>query len=245
VNDVAGLKAIFFDIDDTLYSTSEFAEMARENSIDAMLRAGVNLPKEALLKELDEVIAEFSSNYPAHFDKLLLRIPPESYKGINPAIVVASAVVAYHDTKFRQLRPYEDAVEALKLIHAKTDLILGVITTGLTVKQAEKLVRLNLLEYIRSDAIFISDQIGVSKPNVKLFLRALIDLHLKPNEAIYIGDNPVNDIDPANTIGMVTVRNRRTGKYTGLEGKTRPNYEIHNFYDLLDILAKDFGIKVR
>lgn len=242
---MAELRAIFFDIDDTLYSTSEFAEMARDNSIDAMIRAGVNVPREALHKELDEVIAEFSSNYQAHFDKLLLRIPPESYKGVNPAVIVASAVVAYHDTKFRQLRPYEDAVEALKLVHAKTTLILGIITTGLTVKQAEKLVRLNLLQYIRSDAIFISDQIGVSKPNVKLFLKALTDLRLKPNEAMYIGDNPVNDIDPPNTIGMITVRNRRTGKYTGLEGKTRPNYEIHNFYDLLEILEKDFAIKVR
>lgn len=242
---MADLKAIFFDIDDTLYSTSEFAEMARENSIEAIIRAGVNMTKEALLKELEEVITEFTSNYPAHFDKLLLRIPPESYKGINPAIIVASAVVAYHETKFRHLRPYEDAVEALKLIHAKTDLILGVITTGLTVKQAEKLVRLDILQYIRPDAIFISDQIGVSKPNVKLFLRALTDLRLKPGEAIYIGDNPVTDIDPPNTIGMITVRNRRTGKYTGLEGKTRPHYEIHNFYDLLDILKKDFGIKVQ
>lgn len=242
---MAELKAIFFDIDDTLYSTSEFAEMARENSIDAMIRAGVNLPREAMLRELDEVISEFTSNYSAHFDKLLLRIPPESYKGINPAILVASAVVAYHETKFRHLRPYEDAVEALKLLYEKTKLILGVITTGLTVKQAEKLVRLNVLQYIRPDAIFISDQIGVSKPNVKLYMRALTDLRLKPNEAMYIGDNPVSDIDPPNTIGMITVRNRRTGKYTGLEGKTRPHYEIHNFYDLLDILEKDFAIKVR
>lgn len=242
---MAELKAIFSDIDDTLYSTSEFAEMARENSIDALIRAGVNMPKDALLRELDEVINEFSSNYHQHFDKLLLRVPPESYRGQNPAILIASAVVAYHETKFRHLRPYEDAVEALKLIHAKTNLVLGIITTGLTVKQAEKLVRLNILQYIRNDAIFISDQIGVSKPNVKLYLRALSDLRLKPNEAMYIGDNPLNDIDPPNTVGMITVRNRRTGKYTGLEGKTRPNYEIHNFYDLLDILARDFGIKVR
>lgn len=242
---MAEMRAIFFDIDDTLYSTSEFSQMARENSVDALIHAGVNMPREALLKELSEVIAEFSSNYQEHYDKLLLRIPQETYKDINPAVLIASAVVAYHETKFRHLRPYEDALEAFKLLHSKTNLILGIITAGLVVKQAEKLVRLNLLQYIQNDAIFISDQIGVSKPNIKLFLRALTDLRLKPNEAMYIGDNPVNDIDPANTIGMITVRNRRTGKYTGLEGKTRPNYEIHNFYDLLDILARDFNIKVQ
>ena len=242
---MAEIRAIFFDIDDTLYSTSEFSQMARENSVDALIHAGANIPREALLKELSEVIAEFSSNYQEHYDKLLLRIPQETYKDINSAVLIASAVVAYHETKFRHLRPYEDALEAFKLLHSKTNLILGIITAGLAVKQAEKLVRLNILQYIQNDAIFISDQIGVSKPNIKLFLRALTDLRLKPNEAMYIGDNPVNDIDPANTIGMITVRNRRTGKYTGLEGKTRPNYEIHNFYDLLDILARDYNIKVQ
>jgi FMN phosphatase YigB (HAD superfamily) len=30
------LKAIFFDIDDTLFSTSEFANKARENAVEAM-----------------------------------------------------------------------------------------------------------------------------------------------------------------------------------------------------------------
>ena len=34
------------------------------------------------LQELNEVIAEFSSNYDKHFDKLMLRIPPSSYAGM-------------------------------------------------------------------------------------------------------------------------------------------------------------------
>lgn len=235
------LKAIFFDIDDTLYSTSEFAAMARRNSIKALIEAGVKMPEDELLRELNEVITEFSTNYEHHYDKLLLRIPRDKWRGLNPAVLVASAVVAYHETKFRHLKPYEDAVEVLGLL-SKTGLILGVITAGLTVKQAEKLVRLKVLRYISHDAIFISDQIGVSKPNVKLYLRALNDLNVKPEHAMYIGDNPLGDIDPPKSIGMTTVRNRRSGKYANIEGETKPDYEIRNFYDLMDILKKDFGI---
>ncbi len=235
------LKAIFFDIDDTLYSTSEFAAMARRNSVRALIGAGMRMPEDELLRELNEVIAEFSTNYEHHYDKLLLRIPRDKWGGLNPAVLVASAVVAYHETKFRHLKPYEDAVEVLGLL-SKTGLILGVITAGLTVKQAEKLVRLKVLKYISPGAIFISDQIGVSKPNVKLYLRALNDLNVKPEHAMYIGDNPVGDIDPPNSIGMITVRNRRSGKYADIEGETKPDYEIRNFYDLLNILKKDFGI---
>ena len=72
------LGAVFFDIDDTLFSTSRFAERAREESVDAMLAMGVRCPRETLLRELDEVVAEFSSNYEHHFDKLLSRLPIEA-----------------------------------------------------------------------------------------------------------------------------------------------------------------------
>ena len=44
---------------------------------------------------------------------------------------------------------------------------------------------------------------------------------------------------------MVTVRNRRSpaAHYGFSEGKTKPDYEIQNFYDLLAILKRDFGLK--
>ena len=237
------LAAIFFDIDDTLYSTYEFSEMARDAAIEAMIRAGLRMSKEQLRQELEEVIEEFSTNYEHHFDKLLLRIPRRHYKGLNPSILVAAAVVAYHDTKFRYLRPYEDVIEVLKLLY-NTELILGVITDGVTIKQAEKLVRLRVLPYLTPNAIFISDQIGIGKPNVKLYLRACSDLNVRPSECMYIGDNPINDIDPPNKIGMITVRNMRSGRYLHVKGQTEPDYEIHNFWDLLDILREDFGLEV-
>ncbi|MEI6129668.1 MAG: haloacid dehalogenase, partial [Planctomycetota bacterium] len=56
------LDAIFFDIDDTLFSTTLFAEQARRSAIDAMLRAGLRADHDSALRELDEVLAEFSSN---------------------------------------------------------------------------------------------------------------------------------------------------------------------------------------
>jgi putative hydrolase of the HAD superfamily len=240
---VARLKAIFFDIDDTLYSTYEFSEMARENAIRAMISAGLRMSKEELRQELDEIVHEFSSNYEYHFDKLLMRIPRRFYKGINPAVLIAAGVVAYHDTKFRHLNAYEDALEVLKLLY-NSDLILGIITAGITIKQSEKLIRLKVMPYLTPSAIFISDQIGISKPNVKLYQRACSDLNIRPSESMYIGDNPMHDIDPPNQIGMVTVRNFRSSRYLDQQSQTEPDYEIHNFWDLLDILREDFHLEV-
>ncbi|MBI5369369.1 MAG: HAD-IA family hydrolase [Planctomycetes bacterium] len=237
------LSAVLFDIDDTLFSTSEFAALARRNAVEAMIRVGVRLPAEDLMKELLETISEFSTNYEHHFDKLLCRIPPQVYAGVNPAIIVAAGVVAYHDTKFRQLAPFNDVAEVLGAL-AGTALVRGIITSGMMTKQAEKLIRLNLYQYLSPQAIFISDQIGIAKPNPKLYLRACDDLRLSPGEVLYVGDNPLHDIDPANQVGMITVLNRRSGKYRDVEGRTRPAYEIANFFDLKKILRDKFGIKV-
>jgi len=58
-----------------------------------------------------------------------------------------------------------------------------------------------------------------------------------------VGDNPLHDIDPPNQIGMLTVRMRRGGKYATVEGKTAPNREVQNFWDLLDYLRQEFGFQ--
>ncbi len=239
------LRAIFFDIDDTLFSTSEFAALARRNAIESMRAHGFAMSVEDALRELDEIVHEFSSNYEHHFDKLLLRVPRHYYENVNPTILVAAAVVGYHETKFRSLRPYEDAVDVLKLLREQTGLKLGVITSGLPLKQAEKLVRLGIAELFESNAIFISDEMGISKPNPKLYLRACSALNIRPSEAMYVGDRPQMDVDPPNKIGMITVLNRRSGKYSTELGETRPDFEIHNFFDLLDVLRQRFGIEVK
>ena len=76
---------------------------------------------------------------------LVVRLPASALKGLNPAVVVAAGVVAYHQTKVQELKPYDDVIFALRRL-SKTDLKLGIITGGLAVKQAEKVIRQRLGE---------------------------------------------------------------------------------------------------
>ena len=236
------LDAIFFDIDDTLFSTSVFADKARRSAIDAMIRAGLRADRAEALRELDEVIAEFSSNYSGHFDKVLDRLGPESTEGNNRAVIVAAGVVAYHATKWRELKVYDDVYEVLKWLGSKP-VQRGIISAGITIKQAEKLVRLEVLEFLTPSAIFFTDQVGFSKPNPKLYRRVLQRMKLTPGRCLYVGDNPTHDIDPCNREGWATVRIRRSGRHATEEGATAPTYEIRDFFELRTILQDDFGVK--
>ncbi|MFH0926743.1 MAG: HAD-IA family hydrolase [bacterium] len=237
------LKALFFDIDDTLYSTSEFANTARLNSVQAMINAGLKVELTECFREMTEVIKEFGSNFGFHYDKLLLRLPKETYTGVNPAVIIAAGMVAYHETKFKSLKPYEDVIEIFQLL-SKTKLVIGIITAGLQIKQAEKLVRLNLLKYINPQAIFITDQIGIGKSNEKLYRTACELIGILPHNCMYVGDNPFCDVDPVKRIGMISVLNRRSGKYMEVKGQEAPDYIIHNMWELVEILRNRYNVKV-
>jgi putative hydrolase of the HAD superfamily len=238
------LGILFFDIDDTLFSTSDFARQARRNAVRAMVKAGLQVPLDVCLRELEEVVGEFSSNYEHHFDRLLQRLPRESLGGRNPAVLVAAAVIAYHGTKMRQLVPFPEVPAVLGRL-AKAGLRLGVITEGPEVKQAEKLLRLRLVEYFDPSAVFISDQLGISKPNPKLYRRACQLAEVEPVRAMYVGDNAPNDVDPANAVGMKTVLCRRGGRHEAKPSRTPATHTITNLEELEALLRRDYGVPVK
>ena len=235
------LKAVFFDIDDTLYSTTEFACRARTAAVRRMIQLGLNLDLDTCMRELEEVIAEFSSNYSHHFDKLLARLGPTATGDANPAILVAGAVAAYHATKDTDLVPFPGVLDTFRQL-ASSPLLVGIITEGLAVKQAEKLLRLGLYPYVAPGAVFISDQIGISKPNPKLYRRTLNVLDLEPSQAMYVGNRVTHDVDPPASLGMATVLFLHAGKYAGVSGKFQPDYTIQRFEELATILHRDFAV---
>ncbi|MCC6406032.1 MAG: TIGR02253 family HAD-type hydrolase [Planctomycetes bacterium] len=236
------LRAILFDIDDTLCDTTGFARQARRNAVKAMVAAGLKADPEVVFAELEEVIAEFSSNYEHHFDKLLLRLPRESLTNLNRSLVVAAGVAAYHDTKFHELRTFPGVKELFHDLKA-AGLRLGVITHGLSVKQAEKLVRLGLVPYLDREAVFISDEIGISKPNPKLYQLALRTLALQPRQVMYVGDNPKNDIAPPKKLGMVTVWAARAARSQPTPAET-PDHAIRDFDELRALLIAHYGVAI-
>jgi putative hydrolase of the HAD superfamily len=236
------LAAILFDIDDTLFSTSEFADKARRAAIAAMIAHGLRTEPDVALRELDEVIAEFTSNYDHHFDKLVQRLPESASAGVNPAIIVAAGVVAYHETKGRELRVYPDAYEVLQWLAGTPKVLRGIISAGWTIKQAEKVIRLQIHRFLSPQAVFFTDQIGISKPNPKLYRRVLELLGVPPEQAMYVGDNPIHDVDPAKEVGMVAVRCRRSGKHSRVTGIHAPDFEVRDFHELKALLLERFEL---
>ena len=238
---MSGLRAVLFDVDDTLFSTTHFAALARKNAVRAMVATGLDLSEEVVLRELEEVLAEFSSNYDHNFDQLLRRLRPKALERVNPALIVAAGVAAYHDTKFRELRPFDDVCPLLADLRA-AGLVTGIITHGWTTKQAEKIVRLGPVPHLDPRAVFISDQLGISKPNPKIYSLALRDLGLEPRQSMYVGDSPSHDIAPPKSIGMLAVWARRAARHALQPSDVQPDHVVDDFHELRAILREQHDL---
>lgn len=238
---MTSMKAILFDIDDTLFSTTTFARHAREKAVAAMCAMGIDAPEETVLNELNEVIREFGSNYEHHFDKLLDRLPPHHRRDVNPALIVAAGMAAYHDTKFEFLEPFDDVRPFLQALR-KAKMRTGIVTHGKTTKQCEKLVRLGLVDLLGPRDVFISEQVGIAKPNPKLYQHALTSMGLLPSEVMYVGDNLAHDIAPPRAIGMHTAWIKRAAKPDQDLESADPEFVIQDFQELAAILRDRFAV---
>ena len=56
------------------------------------------------------------------------------------------------------------------------------------------------------DVIVFSEEAGVSKPEPEIFLRALEQLAVEPEDAVFVGDRLETDVRGAAQVGMTTVQ---------------------------------------
>ncbi len=236
------LEVIFFDIDDTLYASSDFAGRARERAVEAMLRHGLRAAAEAVLAELAEVVTEFGSNDDRHFDRLLDRLPAEATRGLNKALLVTAGVIAYHETKWRELGIRPQARALLDDLRATTEVRVGVISAGITGKQMEKILRLGLTRYLDPGLVFITDQQGIAKTNPKLYRRAVAAAGVAPERAMMVGDHPERDVHSAHQAGLRTVWHRGQGKYSGTPPASGPDHVIDAIGELRGVLQEHYGL---
>jgi putative hydrolase of the HAD superfamily len=124
---------------------------------------------------------------------------------------------------------FDDAGRALDALRRR--FLLGIITNGAQDSQREKLQCTDLEAVF--DAIVISGEVGVAKPDSLIFRMALDMLGVAPAEAWHIGDTLATDI--AGARGAAVWLNR-TGRERG-EHEPEPDLEVRSLLDLGELLG--------
>lgn len=97
----------------------------------------------------------------------------------------------------------------------------------------EDLAEAGILPYL--DHMDFSGELGCWKPNPRIFLHTLSKLEVAPQEAIFIGDNPREDIVGAQGVGMRAVW-QRSAEFP--LGDVRPDAIVDSLVDLPPILQR-------
>jgi putative hydrolase of the HAD superfamily len=125
----------------------------------------------------------------------------------HPALehLVRSYEEAAHTSQVRALPGALDTLVALARAGIHRALICDTgLTPGRVVRQ--HLARLGLLEHLEIQ--IFSDEIGVPKPNPRVFRAALDPLGVEPPRALHVGDLRRTDVAGARAVGMAAIRIR-------------------------------------
>ena len=111
------------------------------------------------------------------------------------------------------------------------DYKIGIISnTGFNSPESyKKLLKKNNIFF---DVLSLSNELGIAKPNSKIFTQTLGKVNIEPAHSIHIGDNPVADVLGAINIGMDAILISKAGR-------TKPvNNKVHQVIDNIG-LAKE------
>ncbi|WP_455645152.1 TIGR02253 family HAD-type hydrolase [Methanosphaera sp.] len=188
------IRAVFFDMDDTLYDTSGFAAIARRAAVKSMVHNGLKCTEDEGYEALMEIIREKGSNYNEHFNILTKKI-----NGEEDPLIIVNGMITYHNTKFAMLKLEPECFSILLYLKSKGYKV-GLITNGKEIKQWEKLVRLGVYPFF--DVVVTSESVGVEKPDAKIFEIAMEKLGVTAGTSLMIGNNFDVDIMGAYNAGI-------------------------------------------
>lgn len=226
------LKAVFFDLDDTLYTSFQAGDRRAYECLEAWAQqtfgeAGRGFDA-AFLAARKQLAAEQPDMPPIH-DRVLFAQRALENMGLNPIPHARKAAAIYWDAVFSQMTVRPGAPEFLDELRGR-GIKVAVVTNMLADIQMEKLVRLGLAE--RVDFLVTSEEAGIDKPQRAIFDLAMRKCGVQPDEALMVGDNFAHDIGGAHGADI-------SGIWLNWTHKERPACdfafdEAHDFHEVAE-----------
>jgi len=222
------IKAVIFDLDNTLVDFMAMKAQAIDAAIHAMRDAGLRLSHEEIRKRIDEIYAERGIEFQNVFDQLLFdQFSKVDYK------ILSSGIIAYRRAREAALVLYPHVTLTLVEL-LKMNLKLAVVSDAPGREAWLRLCYLNLHHLF--DAVVTFDDTKKRKQNREPFDEALKRLGIQAHEALMIGDWAERDVVGAAQVGMKTVFARYGDTFGTVH--SHADYEVDDITQLIDIVKQ-------
>ena len=222
------IKAIIFDLDNTLLDFVKMKQFAVKAAITAMIEAGLNVDEEEAYKDIfDLYISKGWENQQVFDDYLNQTVGNVSNK------ILAAGIVSYRRAREATLLVYPNVNKTLiELI--KMGIQLSVVSDAPSREAWMRLYYLNLHHVF--DPVLTFDDTGVRKPSPKPFEMALEIMKSTPDEVLMIGDWPERDVVGAKQIGIKTIFARYGDTFGTVDSGA--DWDVNDIYELVDIVKE-------
>ena len=225
---------LVFDVDDTLYEQI----VPFENAFRSLFDIDIDMEKFYLLSRYySDVKFEASRNGEMTMDENHIYRIQEAGKDLGVYLTDEQALNMQKEYKKNQqkLKMSDITVSILELAK-KNNVKLGVITNGPSEHQWVKVDALGVEKWIPRENIIVSGDVGINKPDKRIFEVIQEKLQLGVESLYYIGDSLENDIVGANNAGWKSIWINRYNKEYRLG--TEIYKEVQNNYELFEIIKE-------
>ena len=213
------IKAVIFDLDNTLLDFMNMKSKAVESSIYGMIEAGLLIDKVVAKKKIFSIYESKGWEYQEVFDDFIrYELGHLDYK------ILASGIVSYRKAREASLILYPNVNNTLITL-SKRGLKLGVVSDAPSREAWMRICSVNLHHIF--DAVVTFNDTGKHKPSPEPFEKITNLLNVSPSDSLMVGDWPERDVIGAKRLGMKTA----FAKY----GDVFSTYKSGADYDILDI----------
>lgn len=186
------IKAAIFDLDGTLLNRDESVKIFIERQYERLNKQVGNIPKEKYVKRF----IELDKRGYVWKDKVYQQLVDE----FNIVNITSEELLQDYISEFKNYCvPFANLTQMLEELKS-SNILLGMITNGYGQFQMDNIKALGIEKYF--DVILVSEWEGVKKPNPQIFKQALEQLNVSPNQSLFVGDHPDNDVKAAQNVGI-------------------------------------------
>jgi putative hydrolase of the HAD superfamily len=220
------IKAVIFDLDNTLVDFMLMKRQAIDAAINAMIDAGLKLSRDDIQSRIDAIYKERGMEFQNVFDQLLY----DEFQKVDYKILSAG-VIAYRRAREAALVPYPHVYMTLMEL-LKMGIRLAVVSDA---PAREAWLRLSYLNFHHIfDHVVTFEDTRQRKPHEAPFRRALELLRIDANEGLMVGDWAERDVVGAAQVGMKTVFARYGDTFGTVESNA--DFELDDIAELIDIV---------
>ena len=226
------VKAVIFDLDNTLSDFMNMKEAGCRAAVRAMIAAGLQMDVETGFATLMETYFSLGLESDSAFKEFLERVRQFDHK------ILAAGINAYLEKKKVLLYPYPNVISVLNWLKNK-NVIMAIVTDAPKTKAYQRLLAMGIESYFHM-VVGFEDTNTAKKSGLPLSLALKIlksDFpDLLASEILMVGDSVERDLQPAEKLGLKTALSKYGQTGTESQVKMIPDHVLNDLWDLRAII---------